>query len=78
MEGLPNPNRPVTHVQVVPTELILKPGDTANFRVRLFDEQGRFIREEPSATWALDRLKGTIANGELDGGHDVDLPGGIG
>src|SRR6476661_3366344 len=37
VEGIPNPNRPATHVQVVPTELILKPGDKVNFRVRLFD-----------------------------------------
>src|SRR5688572_11259966 len=32
VEGLPNPNRTATHVQVVPTELMLKPGDTARFR----------------------------------------------
>ncbi|MBA3323472.1 MAG: PQQ-binding-like beta-propeller repeat protein, partial [Pyrinomonadaceae bacterium] len=40
LEGLPNPNRAATHVQVIPTELMLKPGDTARFRVRLFDDQG--------------------------------------
>ena len=56
---------PVTHVQVVPTELILKPGDKVNFRARLFDAQGNFIREEPAATWALDQLKGTLTNGQL-------------
>lgn len=56
---------PVTHVQVVPTELILKPGDKVNFRARLFDAQGNFIREEPAATWALDQLKGTVTNGQL-------------
>jgi outer membrane protein assembly factor BamB len=56
---------PVAHVQVVPTELMLKPGDKVKFRVRLFDAQGNFIREDPSATWALDQLKGTIANGEF-------------
>ena len=66
VEGIPNPNRPATHVQVVPTELLLKPGDKVSFRVRLFDEQGRFIREEPAATWSLDQLKGTIANGQLE------------
>src|SRR4030095_10215592 len=38
VEGLPDPNRPATHVQVSPTELILKPGESARFRVRLFDE----------------------------------------
>ncbi|HEX3186238.1 MAG TPA: PQQ-binding-like beta-propeller repeat protein [Pyrinomonadaceae bacterium] len=56
---------PVTHVQVVPTELILKPGDKVNFRARLFDVQGNFIREEPAATWSLDQLKGTVTNGQL-------------
>ena len=70
VEGLPNPSRPATHVQVVPTELILKPGETVNFRVRLFDEQGRFIREEPSATWSLDQLKGRITNGKLEVADD--------
>jgi len=59
------PNPVVTHVQVVPTELILKPGDKVNFRVRLFDERGIFIREEPSATWALDQLKGDVTNGQF-------------
>jgi len=71
VEGIPNPNRPATHVQVVPTELILKPGDKVNFRVRLFDEQGKFIREEPSATWALDQLKGDVANGQLTVSSDA-------
>src|SRR5262245_51645521 len=55
VDGIPNPNRPATHVQVVPTELILKPGDKVNFHARLFDEQGRFIKEEPAATWSLDQ-----------------------
>jgi outer membrane protein assembly factor BamB len=65
VEGIPNPNRPATHVQVVPTELILKPGDSVNFRVRLFDDQGRFIREEKAATWAVDGLKGSVTNGQF-------------
>lgn len=58
-------SNPVTHVQVVPTELILKPGEKVNFRARLFDAQGNFIREEPAATWSLDQLKGTVNNGQL-------------
>ena len=46
-KALPNPNRPATHVQVVPTELMLKPGDKVNFRVRLFDEQGTlFVKNQ--------------------------------
>jgi outer membrane protein assembly factor BamB len=55
---------PVTHVQVVPTELILKPGDKVNFRVRLFDARGNFVREEKSAEWSLDKLKGAVAAGQ--------------
>ena len=58
-------SNPVTHVQVVPTELMLKPGDKVNFRARLFDAQGNFIREEPAATWSLDQLKGTVTNGQF-------------
>jgi len=77
VEGIPNPNRPATHVQVVPTELILKPGDKVNFRVRLFDEQGKFIREEPAATWSLDQLKGTISGGQFVAGNDVVAQAGL-
>lgn len=48
----------VAHVQVFPADLILQPGSAANLKVRLFDEQGRFIREEAGATWALDGIAG--------------------
>ena len=32
-------------------------------RARLFDDKGRFLREETAAAWSLDGLKGTVANG---------------
>jgi len=65
LEKAPADAKP-TYLQVVPTELILKPGEKRVFHARLFDEKGRLLREEPAATWALDRLKGQIsANGEL-------------
>lgn len=60
-----------TFVQVVPTELILKPGDKVSFRARLFDAQGTFIREEPAANWSLEQLKGTIENGKFTAGTDA-------
>jgi outer membrane protein assembly factor BamB len=66
-----------TWVQVVPTELILKPGDKANFRVRLFDAQGNFIREESEVTWSLDQLKGTIENGHFTASSDAVAQGGL-
>ena len=66
-----------THVQVVPTELILKPGDKVSFRARLFDAQGNFIREEPAAQWSVDQLKGTIANGQFTAEGDTAQAGSV-
>ncbi len=61
----------VAHVQVIPTELILKPGAKASFRVRLFDDRGVFIREESGATWSLNKLQGTLENGQLTVASDA-------
>jgi len=52
------------YLQVVPTELVLKPGQTVNFRARLFDDKGRFLREDKAA-WSLDGLKGTFNEAAL-------------
>jgi hypothetical protein len=46
-------------VQVVPAELLLRPGDKTTFRARLFDDRGQFIREERAA-WTLEGLKGAV------------------
>ena len=64
---------------MVPTELILKPGDKVNFRVRLFDELGNFIREEPgsSASWSLDQLKGNLTNGQYTVASDSVAQAGL-
>ncbi len=51
-------------VQVAPTELVLKPGQTVKLSAKLFDAQGRFLREEP-ATWSLQGLRGTVADGSF-------------
>lgn len=50
-------------LQVSPTELVLKPGQTVNLRARLFDARGRFLRDEPAATWTLQGLQGTVTAG---------------
>jgi len=50
------------YVQVSPTELVLKPGQTVKLRARLFDAKGRLLREEP-ATWSLQGVKGTVTDG---------------
>jgi outer membrane protein assembly factor BamB len=58
------------HIQVVPTELVLKPGQKVNFKARLFDDKGLFLREE-RATWTLDGLKGTITDGAFVASADA-------
>ena len=75
--GTPVSSNPATWVQVVPTELMLKPGDKVNFRVRLFDAQGNFIREEPAATWSLEQLKGTVENGHFTAANESVAQAGL-
>ena len=40
------------HLQLVPAELLLKPGDEVKYRVRLYNSRGQFLKESP-ATFAL-------------------------
>ena len=47
--------------QLVPYEVLVKPGETVRYRVRLFDDKGRFVREEAGATLALEGLKGAVS-----------------
>lgn len=47
-------------VQVSPTELVLKPGQPVKLTVRLYDAKGRFLKNEPAATWTLTGLKGAV------------------
>lgn len=69
----------VSYIQVVPTELIIKPGEKVKFRIRLFNSNGQLVSVSPDkhhpsatasgndlpATFTLDGLKGTInENGE--------------
>jgi outer membrane protein assembly factor BamB len=51
------------HLQVAPTEVVMEPGQTVKLRARLFDDKGRFLRDETNVTWTLDGLKGTVAGG---------------
>jgi outer membrane protein assembly factor BamB len=57
-------------LQVSPTELVLKPGETVKLRARVFDAQGRFLREEKAATWSLDGLSGTVTDGSFAVGKE--------
>jgi outer membrane protein assembly factor BamB len=63
----------VAHVQVIPADLLIKPGQTAKFRVRLFDDHGRFIREEQNAAWSLEGLKGAAQGNQFTPSADVGI-----
>jgi hypothetical protein len=52
------------YLQVAPTELVLTPGQTVKLHARLFDDKGRFLRED-KATWSLEGLKGTVTDGSF-------------
>jgi hypothetical protein len=67
------------YVQVVPADLVMRPGETAKFRVRLFDDHGRLIREESNAasvTWAPEGLKGTAQNNQFTAAADAGTQAG--
>lgn len=68
---LTSPQAAVTHAQVVPAEVLLRPGQSASFRVRLFDERGNFLREEKAATWSLDKLNGKVEAGQFTAASDA-------
>jgi hypothetical protein len=51
---------PAAWVQVYPAEAVMKPGDTARFRARLFDDRGEFVAER-AATWSLENLHGNMS-----------------
>jgi outer membrane protein assembly factor BamB len=52
-------------VQVEPTEMVLSPGQAVQLHARLFDAQGRFLKEDNSAAWSLAGLKGTVTEGNF-------------
>jgi len=64
-------NAAAAYVQVVPADLVVKPGQAAKFRARLFDDRGRFIREEPNPTWSLEGLRGEMRQQQFVAGEGM-------
>jgi outer membrane protein assembly factor BamB len=54
---------PLASLLVTPTEVITKPGASLALTVRGFEANGRPVAKPGDATWTLENLKGTIANG---------------
>src|SRR5262249_35677667 len=53
------PDAGAAYAPVGPADLGSEPRQTATIRVLLFDNRGRFIREEQDASWSMDALKGS-------------------
>src|SRR4029078_8240413 len=54
---------PIASILVTPTEQIITPATPLALSVRGFDANGHSIEKAGDATWTLENLKGTIANG---------------
>jgi outer membrane protein assembly factor BamB len=52
-------------VLVAPTELILKPGEAIALTARAFDANGTEVALPGPATWTLENLKGSLAEGKF-------------
>ncbi len=52
------------YLQVTPTEMVLKAGQIVKMHARIFDDKGRFLREE-KAEWSVEGLKGKVGDGSF-------------
>ena len=50
----------VAQVQVVPAEVLIRPGEKVDFNVRLYNANGQFLRSEKFAAWSVEGAGGTI------------------
>jgi hypothetical protein len=63
-------------VLVTPTEVVIKPGQSVQFRARLYDALGRFLREEQAPVWSVAGLHGSELNGKFTPPPDAQAHGG--
>ncbi len=63
--------------QLVPYEVLVKPGETVRYRVRLYDDKGRFVREEGAASLTLEGLKGAVAGLDFTPAADAGPQAGV-
>ena len=69
-----SPASEITHVQVVPAEVLLRPGGSARFRVNYFDARGNRINvtsREATPVWSLDKLNGKADAGQFTASADA-------
>lgn len=51
---------PATWIQVVPADVVVRPGDKVTFTARAFDAKGRLLGEVKDAQWALGKLNAPV------------------
>ena len=56
---------PLASLLVTPTEVVTKPGGPLTLTVRGFEANGRPVAKSGDATWTLENLKGTVADGKF-------------
>ena len=71
------PAGPPAVVFVTPTDMILKPGESVDLNVRPFDANGNAAKASGTPTWALEGLKGTIADGQFTPDKAAGGQGGV-
>jgi outer membrane protein assembly factor BamB len=63
--------------QLVPYEVLVKPGEAVRYRLRLYDDRGRFVREEASPALAIEGLKGAIVGASFTPAADAGWQAGV-
>jgi outer membrane protein assembly factor BamB len=66
---------PAATLQVAPTELLLKPGQSIDLKARAFDASGHELPNPGQVTWSLEGLKGTVENGKFTAAPGVAQAG---
>ncbi len=55
----PHSKAGIHHIQIVPTEVLVAPGENVSFAAKAFDSLGNLIGE-PEVIWSLERLNGHV------------------
>lgn len=65
------------HLQVIPAEVILRPGESIRLRARLFDAKGRFHSEAAAFESKLEGLKGAVQGVNFAASADKEPQAGV-
>jgi outer membrane protein assembly factor BamB len=61
----------VAHVQVVPVEVTLKPGEKASYKVVTYDANGKLIGPASGVQWSIAQLKGDVTGDAYTAPADI-------